>query len=304
MTTQEKGLFTGKKTLERLRLEWQSWRSQSSQLWQETAAYLRRASSSADRDQTAITSDPDWPPSLEKLLAQSELPPLTVLLGICEDGLPFTLDLNNPAPGATLIIGETGSGKTRLLRAALTSLTWLNPAYQVAFYLVATRLEEYPELIESDHCQAALTPHDPALPKLIAELVKAADERRRTPSSGTIFLLAIDDLASCVAALDEESFTRLYWLARHGARSQVWTLATLPANRIAAVGLRFLSAFRTRLLGFSRERQVIADLIAREDLPLQHLNKGREFCLPYGEEILRIWICDPQNASQEEGESR
>lgn len=300
MTTQEKRVLMGKRTLERLRLDWKSWRMPKTDFLREAVAGFRRAAPTDDLPPVSAALALDWPPSLDELLAQTSLPPMTVLLGVCEDGLPFTLDLNNPAPGATLVIGDAGSGKTHLLRQALISAARLSPAYQVAFYLVAERLDEYQELSESDHCQAALTPHDPALPKLIAELARAAEERRHTPSSGTTFLLVIDDLAACVAALDEESFTRLYWLARHGARSQVWTLAALPANRIAAVGLRFLSAFRTRLLGFCRERQVITELIGREDLPLSRLAKGREFCTPYGEEILRLWICNSEPVPPEE----
>lgn len=307
MTTFEKRLMAGMKTLERLQPDWHALRAHSELFLQRTLAQAERLSPRSQPVPHPGGIGQAWPPSLEEVLAQAgPLPPCSLNLGLCEDGVPFTLDLTNPAPGALLITGDPGCGKTRLLRAILASAALANPPDQVSFYLVADRPPEYFDLEQLDPCQALLDPGDPALPGLIDELVELAEERRRAaPGASALpaLILALDDLAGCVAALDETHYTRLYWLVRHGPRSRVWTLATLPANRLRQVGTRFLSAFRTRLFGFSHDRRLAAELAAGASLPLGRLESGAEFCTVYGEDCLRIWICEPaQPLSEIEGE--
>ena len=79
------------------------------------------------------------PAGLSLVRLQAELPPLppfTALLGRDEEGAPLLLRLPAPEVSHILIAGTTGSGKTALLRALLSSLALANDPDELRFLLV------------------------------------------------------------------------------------------------------------------------------------------------------------------------
>lgn len=236
--------------------------------------------------------DQPWPPSLESLLAQvGELPPYSLTLGACDDGLPFLLDLNYPAPGALLVCGDAGCGKTRLLHALADSAIAQNGAEQVQFSILALDSQVYLDLTTTDHCQEIFPVDDPVVVDLIQELSQLVEARRRGRPEDPAIVLLIDGLAECLGSLDQDTFERLYRLARHGPRARVWTIASLDTRQLQSVDGRFLAAFRTHLLGRIRNRRS-AESLAEPGAPIdtRDLEDGL-FLMPYGEEWLRLWTC-------------
>jgi hypothetical protein len=239
------------------------------------------------------------PVSLEQILAQSgKLPPQSLVLGVCDDGLPFLLDLTNPAPGALLICGDAGAGKTGLLQSILDSAVCLNTTKQLELSVIAADIDAYIQLTKFEHCQEIFTSQEEVVGDLIGELAKMAEQRRRQRNQDPAILLVIDDLAECLEHLNQETFNRLYWLIRHGPRSRVWTIATLPMERGREIEPRFLSAFRTRLFGKTAERKLVITLSDDGDLQPGGLEKG-QFYIPYGGEWLRLWACAPADQATE-----
>ena len=233
-----------------------------------------------------------WPPSLAELLQTFNEPPqYAALLGACEDGLPFLFDLTNPAPGAILVTADAAGGKTSLLHSILHSACRLNSPQQLTFNVIARQPEEYLDLNEMEHCDAILPVEEPAASDLIAELVQLVEIRKRSHPQDPAIVLVIDDLASLLSFLDEQAFSRLYWLIRHGPRYQIWTLASLVTEQASQLDLRFLSAFRTRLFGYIRDERLAQQLAGDSVVATRDLEKGRQFYVPYGGEWLRFWIC-------------
>jgi hypothetical protein len=242
----------------------------------------------------------DWQPSLEQAIdGLSDVPEHAALIGVCEDGLPFLLDLANPTPGAILLAGDAASGKTPLLRAILASASLMNPAQRVSFNLIASQPDEYQSLHNDEHCQEYLPVEDPGVNRLIAALVSVIETRKHTGPQDPALILAIDDLVALLPFLDEGAFSGLYWLIRHGPRYQVWTIATLPASQIEQIEPRFLTAFRTRLFGYMRDERVARHLANDDHVATRDLEKGRQFFVPYNGDWLRFWICEPETASSE-----
>jgi S-DNA-T family DNA segregation ATPase FtsK/SpoIIIE len=56
------------------------------------------------------------------------VPPVTAVLGIADDGVPILIRLPSPDVAHILVAGTTGSGKTALLRAMVLSLAYFNGA--------------------------------------------------------------------------------------------------------------------------------------------------------------------------------
>ncbi|MBN1145840.1 MAG: hypothetical protein JXA78_01190 [Anaerolineales bacterium] len=240
-----------------------------------------------------------WPPSLEALLDHcAPLPTHSIILGACEDGLPFMLDLTNPAPGALLALADPGSGKTRLLKAILASAVYLNPQESVEFNLIAPDPGEFPGLAQVGQCRQVVHAGENStedLAKLIDDLALVVETRRRSTPGDPAIILAIDDLARCAQLLDEQAFAQLYALAKHGPRSRVWTIATLSAERSPEVDPRLLAAFRTRLIGVIEDAELGFYLSGDESQETRALQENGLFCVPYGGGWVRFWVCDPDS---------
>jgi AAA ATPase domain len=247
---------------------------------------------SAGEAESSLSTSLSWPPSLAELLESlNEPPPYAALLGACEDGLPFLFNLSNPAPGAVLVTGDAAVGKTSLLRSVLHSACRMNSAEQLTFNVIASQPDEYLDLDQLEHCQAILPVEEQAAADLIAELVDTVETRKRNHPQDPAMILVIDDLAALLSFLDEQTFSRLYWLIRHGPRYQVWTLATLPSAQADQLDPRFLSAFRTRLFGYMHDERLAQRLAGDDGIATRDIERGRQFYVPYGGEWLRFWIC-------------
>jgi hypothetical protein len=235
-------------------------------------------------------------PSLEALIeGAGELTPCSIVLGICEDGLPFLLDLTNPAPGALLVAADNLGGKTRFLKSLLASTTYLNSPDEAAFYIAAQFPWQYGEFEQTDHCQGIHPANDKnTLRELIEELVEMVEERKHAGPYGPAIILTIDDLHTLLQNIDEQTYSRLYWLIRHGPRSRVWTIAAFSTQRGEQIDERFLAAFRTRLAGKIEDRKRAAAISGDQHLDTRRLEKGLEFCVPYGNDWTHLWVCEPE----------
>src|SRR5512135_2671441 len=66
--------------------------------------------------QFGSSEDKDLPGLKETLRDLGPLPRAALFLGVADDRLPVLLNLADPVPGPVLVAGDSGSGKTHLLR--------------------------------------------------------------------------------------------------------------------------------------------------------------------------------------------
>jgi len=176
----------------------------------------------------------------------------------------------------------------------LASVVGLNTPYELNLSVIASNIGLFMHLAKADHCQEIFSIDEEVTGDLIGELADLAEERRRTRPGDPAILLVIDDLAGCLEHLDQQAFSRLYWLIRHGPRSRVWTIATLSMERARTIEPRFLSAFRTRLFGRTTDRKLAALLSEDDKLRTGQLENG-QFNIPFGGEWLRLWACPTED---------
>lgn len=235
------------------------------------------------------------PRRLPDLLAQvGTLEPPAALLGRCEDGLPAVLDLADPAPGAVLVCGDPGSGKTRLLQSVLASAAALNSPGQVSFSIVARNPGEYASLAGLPNCQGLRIADGASVDDLLAALAEEVERRRRGGGRGPARLLAIDGLLDCVQNMPLDTLAHLYSLLHHGPRVRIWVVAALSSQELASVDEHLLAAFRTRVLAHLADPFLAAYLAGNYQSGAAELEAGNQYTVRFGDEWVRFWVCDPE----------
>lgn len=214
------------------------------------------------------------------------LPPCSALMGVCEDGLPFLLDLGDPTPGSILVVADDGSGKTALLRSILASTSVLNRSEEVAFTIVTPNPGKYENLEDLDNCRTVLSTFERDASELVVELADLAEQRKNMRNQGTVEVLAIDDLAAFVQNNDYEVNTRLRWLIAQGPQAAIWPIATVKTGQLWRIQDGIYEAFGTTFVGRTSSSQLPSGLgltTMRQEVP-------GVFTVPMGDEWIRFWI--------------
>lgn len=304
MITSENGLATRLKMLERFKTSFPWLGNQVKSLRVKGFKKLQTAEL-VDKKLADLTPDPAEKDgrvthtlSLEKAMeTYGLLTPYTVLIGICEDNIPLTIDLTNPAPGAILILGDAQCGKTRLARAMLSSSSIASSPAQVVYTILAADVHEYTDLAEFAHCHRLIAGREAEAAVVIDDLYNEIEQRRTKPG-GPVKLLLIENLGTFVRFLEASRLARLLRLIKHGPRLGIWVLATLPASAIERIDPALLDAFRTHLLGRLDDPVLATYLSGDASCPAGQLEEGRQFCACVAGEWLSFWICDPAGGGE------
>jgi DNA segregation ATPase FtsK/SpoIIIE-like protein len=134
----------------------------------ESVQILRQVS---DKDQ-GIKLTLDYPgfPTLENVLAKiAPLPEHGLFLGVASDGLPLLLNLNDPAPGQVLILGDDHTGKTDFLQGVARAVSLTHHPRFVRFAVVTPCIEEWVGWNDYPHCLGLCRPDDIALKDLLID---------------------------------------------------------------------------------------------------------------------------------------
>ena len=180
-----------------------------------------------------------------------ELPAATALLGISSDGLPVLFDLNDPAPGPLLILGNEGCGKVRLMQQIALSLLHNNPAEAVQISVIGHHLMRWGEVTaKARQNQAWLELSGGKKADSGEQIITAAEmteKRYLHPGKNPAAVIFIDDL-SFIFNQNAAVQLNFEWLCKHGPQVKVWLVASLETQAALSMG-RWIRYFRTRIIG-------------------------------------------------------
>jgi hypothetical protein len=231
------------------------------------------------------------PPNLQGIIEDiGPLAPYSIVIGGCDDRSHLFMDLNDPAPGSLLIIGDDRSGRSRLLTSILYSSAVLNSPRRVRYALLAPDLTGLDYLIQRPHCYKAQTTGTSEAIDMIYELAEIADYRRNNQITGSVIILALDDLACLLTTMDDEMVEQLRWLITVGPGVQIWTIATLNSEDVALIDPAFLNQFGTRLIGSVGKAEIVDYLCGADDPKPEVVIAGAQFTVLFNEDWVKFWI--------------
>ena len=223
-------------------------------------------------------------PSLNSVLAGiGSLPREALFLGMALDGLPVLLNLHDSVPGPLLIVGDSDSGKTSLLRMVADAIQQTHRSSDVQFSVITSRPDEWQSHPTSDHYVGVFSAFDKGAQDCILSLASWAHANKSSQS----VLLMIDDLAA-VAKMDSDVLQNLRWLLLRGSARRVWVFATEEANRYGEV-ISWIPMFRTRLFGKIVNQTVAQALGGDSTSALDRFDTAGQFSLRENGSWLRFW---------------
>jgi hypothetical protein len=178
-----------------------------------------------------------------RLPASFEIPDGSLLIGQSDDRLPILLNLYHPQPGAFLVTGDAGSGKTRFLQSLARTSDLQEPG-DITFGVVTPYPEEWEMLETQPNCLGIWPAYHPSASRFLSLL---AGWSEWLPKTRQAVLLLYDGLDLVVGG-GYRNLQDLRKIIKKGAQRQVWTFVSANAGRLDHMN-PWLKYFPTRVLG-------------------------------------------------------
>lgn len=231
--------------------------------------------------------------NLEHLLQQfPDLPSQAMVLGVCEDGLPVLIDLNDPTPGAVLILSDERDQQIEMLRTAIASVVTRSSPHQVQVVILSSEPQDWQKWVAGRGFQRHTIAIERAESEIAGDwILRLADwtEQRRLGQLGGPAVLLVMDTLSFLPNLAYDVRLNFEWMAKEGPPAAVWPLATCSTDLAKVLNSRhLLRAFKTRILGFARDSAETGRLVNLSEEIAADLSHTGQFMVQAGENWLRF----------------
>ena len=175
-----------------------------------------------------------------------EIPPLTAILGLAEDGVPLLIRLPSPDVAHILTAGTTGSGKTVLLQTMILSLAMTNPRHRLALVLIDPKGHAFRLFEGLPHLARPVIQDVEEMTEALQSLVRLM-ERRTDPSPRIV--VVIDELADLLMVGGKAAQFALTRLTQRGREVGIHVIAATQKPTTAVLGPLVKANFPVRLVG-------------------------------------------------------
>ncbi len=182
-------------------------------------------------------------------------PPVTAVLGVEGNGTPLLLRITAPEVAHVLVVGATGSGKTALARALLTSLCMFNSTDAVQIQLIDPKGRGLGPLTRLPHVQSQIASDTAAALDRLNQLIAVMEKRDREQVSTPTIIVAVDELADLIQVGGKPVEGALTRIAQRGREAGVHLIACTQKPSSALIGSAMKANFPIRLVGATASRE-------------------------------------------------
>ncbi len=235
-------------------------------------------------------------PTLEEVLDELDpIPAYSLLIGLCEDGIPLILDLTDPRAGAFLIVSDDGSTNSTLLYNILTGAYKINTEEEVNLHLISPEADDLINLHKQPNLKICLNPARPEIEIVIEEMVNLVHQRQGTREVQPIHILAVDRLDRLFQTLSMEAQLWLNWLLEFGTEVGLWIIATIPSNLIKKTHYGLIEGFPSRILGPIQFPRMTRYLSGMSKEKLNDLVLDEQFLVKTDSGLNPIWMLQTED---------
>jgi S-DNA-T family DNA segregation ATPase FtsK/SpoIIIE len=190
------------------------------------------------------------------------VPPVTAVLGIADDGVPLLIRLPSPDVAHILVAGTTGSGKTALLRAMVLSLAYFNEAggngrgsggaltlrpapCNLRLVLVDPKGTAFRDLADLPHLARPVISDPAEAVEALGSLVRLMER----PATSQTVILVIDELVDLLMVAGDDAERPLTRLVQRGREAGIHVIAATQKPTAAVIGSLVKANFPVRLVG-------------------------------------------------------
>ena len=223
------------------------------------------------------------------------VPPVTAVLGLDEEGIPLLLKLPAPDVAHVLIAGTTGSGKTALARALLTSLAMHNRQGQVQLLLIDPKGRGLGPLACLPHVLGGVASSTEDALTRLRWLVQEMERRDRANISSPVLVVAVDELADLLQTGGKAVEAMLTRLAQRGREAGIHLVACTQKPTAGLIGSAMTANFPIRLVGATASRDEARYASGIADSGAEKLDGRGDFLIVARGEIVRFqaaWLSE------------
>ena len=181
-------------------------------------------------------------------LVLEEIPPVTAVLGLADDGTPLLIRLPSPDVSHVLVAGTTGAGKTVLLQTIILSLALLNQPGEMRILLLDPKGSAFPHFAGLPHLSRPVIREAGEAEEALESLVRLMGTRANIRRQGPHVVVVIDDLANLLMWGDALQGS-LTGLLQRGREASIHIVAATQEPTLPLVRPLMEANFPVRLVG-------------------------------------------------------
>lgn len=232
------------------------------------------------RNHTLMDSVNGQIPYLSEIIEKIEdLPIPSLLLGICQDGLPLMADLSSTGSGSLLIASEHDFVNANFLFSILTSGYLMNQDKYINLHLLSPKIDYYDHLLQQPMFKIGFYPDQAESEIVIQEFGNLVENRINSGDYFPIQVLAVEDLDRLYAMLSEKGKAQFNWLIQYGSQFGVLIIGSIQSRNIHSDYFKLIDCFQLRIVGQIKESSITRFLLKEkgEKVELSNANEAVVF---------------------------
>jgi S-DNA-T family DNA segregation ATPase FtsK/SpoIIIE len=191
---------------------------------------------------------------LSSQLEREEIPPLTAILGLAEDGVPLLIRLPSPDVAHVLVAGTTGSGKTVLMQSMILSLVMMNGPGELKLVLIDPKGSGFGLFEGAEQLSRSVIREAGEAEEALGSVVRLMERRGEVGVRGVglgsgFVVVVIDELADLLMVGGEGLQRGLTRLLQRGRGEGIHVVAATQKPTAAVLGSLVKANFPVRLVG-------------------------------------------------------